>query len=268
MMGMAHSGPSPIERGRLALAAAAVIAPTLVVHTAPVARAESPSPAPSASHLELWSGGEAFGAAWSVYAGGGWAPFGGVHEDGFRVRVVLGAGAQVSGAVSFGDLLFGYHKQLGAVTVKVFGGVTIAEHYPAEPESMLAGMVLGPKIVGETWWSITDRAWASADLSVALPQMHADVDSADRDRVDYAGRIRLGWRLWPHLSIGLEGGAGGPMASSLQTTWQHSMPRAGGFVRYEWGGGEVSISGGLVGADGADTGFGHAFGTVSVLTRF
>jgi hypothetical protein len=46
------------------------------------------------------------------------------------------------------------------------------------------------------------------------------------------------------------------------------VARAGGFFRYEWASGEVSVSGGvLTGGDGP-AGHTHPFGTVSVLTRF
>jgi hypothetical protein len=153
------------------------------------------------------------------------------------------------------------------VTLKLFGGLTVAEHAPTEPTAMLAGTALGPKALVETWWTITDKTWASLDLGVALPHLHM-AEGADPDRIDYAGRIRLGWRLWPELSVGFEGGAGGPLAPTLQTTWQDGVARAGGFFRYEWASGEVSVSGGvLTGGDGP-AGHTHPFGTVSVLTRF
>jgi hypothetical protein len=205
---------------------------------------------------------------WSAYSGASWAPFGSVREDGLRLRAVLGAGAYRGGTVAFGDVLVGYHKQLGPVTLKVLGGLTVAEREPTEPTSTLAGAALGPKAMLETWWTIADQAWASADLSIAFPHLHTTETGDDPNRVDYSGRIRLGWRLWPELSVGFEGGAGGPLASTLPTTLQNGLARAGGFLRYEWAGGEVSISGGVVvGGDerGADL---RPFGTVSVLTRF
>jgi hypothetical protein len=97
------------------------------------------------------------------------------------------------------------------------------------------------------------------------------MDSADRpdpNRIEYTSRIRLGWKLWPELSVGFEGGAGGPLAPTLPTTWQNGMARAGAFLRYEWASGEVSISGGLSSAGDARHGHTDPFGTVSVLTRF
>ena len=41
----------------------------------------------------MWAGAEVFHQVWSLYAGGTYAPFGSVREDGFRVRAVTGYGA-------------------------------------------------------------------------------------------------------------------------------------------------------------------------------
>ena len=179
--------------------------------------------------FEVWAGAEAFHRVWSMYAGGTYAPFGSVHTDGFRVRAVAGYGAysytsprwtgastqvhEFHGSTSFADLLAGYHKQLGRVTIKFLAGLTVADQYVDDPEAD-AGTHFGAKAVLETWWNITDRAWTSVDLSWTT--LH-DV---------YGARARLGWRLWPALSLGVEGGATG--------TWDYDTARVGGFVRYEW----------------------------------
>lgn len=219
-------------------------------------------------YLEMWAGGQAFAAGWSVYSGASWAPFGSVRADGLRLRAVLGSGAYRGGSLAFGEMLIGYHRQLGPVTLKAFGGLTAAEHLPTRPTAMLGGTALGPKALMEAWWTINNKTWASLDLALALPHMHMAEQEADPDRVDYTGRIRLGWRLWPELSAGLEGGAGGPLAPTLQTTLQNGTAYVGGFLRFEWGSGEVSVSGG-VSLDGDErAGHGQPFGTVSVLTRF
>ena len=231
-----------------------------------------PQPQPDTPHVEMWAGGQAFAAVWSAYSGASWAPFGSVREDGLRLRAVLGAGAYDGGRLAFADVLIGYHRQLGPVTLKLFGGLTVADYFPTEPTSMLEGTALGPKALVETWWTITDRTWASLDLAFALPHLHLAhmemADVVDPYRIEYTGRLRLGWRLWPELSVGFEGGAGGPMAPSLPTTWQTGMAHAGGFLRYEWTTGEVSISGGVsLGGDERE-GQAQPFGAVSVLTRF
>ena len=229
---------------------------------------QQPTPGPD---LEMWSGGQAFGADWSAYAGATRAPFGNVRADGLRLRAVAGIGAHQRGQIAFADLLAGYHWQLGPLTLKAFAGLAAAEHAPTDPTSFLEGTALGPKAVLETWWTIGDQAWASLDLAFSMPHMQVSdriVSLVDRDRIDYAGRLRLGWRLWPELSVGFEGGAGGPLAPTLQSTWASGIAHAGGFLRFEWAQGEVSVSGGL--AAGGDDREGHSrpYGTVSVLTRF
>jgi hypothetical protein len=250
----------------------AVAIAALAAQLAGHAQAEPPRPpalVPPRPSLEMWSGGEAFADVWSLYSGLSWAPSGSVRDDGLRLRAVLGTGGYDDGRAAFAEVLIGYHTQLGPVTLKVFAGLTAAEHFPTAATSMLQGTALGPKALVETWWTITDKAWASLDLAFALPHLHMSIaDAADPSGIDYSGRLRLGWRLWPQLSIGVEGGAGGPLAPTLQTTWQTSATRAGGFLRYEWAEGEVSISGGAS-FDGDERDWlGQAFGTVSVLTRF
>ena len=214
----------------------------------------------------MWTGAEVLHRAWSVYAGGTYAPFGSVREDGFRARVVVGYGAyryasprwtgastqvlEFHGSASFADLLAGYHKQLGPLTIKILGGLTVADQTVDDPESLTAGTSAGGKAAVETWWNITDQAWTSVDLSWST--LHNI----------YGSRARLGWRLSPQLSVGFEGGATG--------NWEYDTARLGGFVRYEWASGEISLSGGLV-SDGPARGWADThgpFATVNALTRF
>ena len=195
-----------------------------------------------------------------------YAPFGSVREDGFRVRAVAGYGAyryssprwtgagtqvlEFHGTIAFADLLAGYHKQWGPVTIKILGGLTAADQNVDDPESTSGGAGVGAKVVLETWWNITDKAWTSVDLSWTT--LH-DI---------YGARVRVGWRLWPQVSVGLEGGATG--------NWDYDTARLGGFVRYEWASGEVSLSGGLSG-DGPNSGWVDVhgpFATFNMLTRF
>jgi hypothetical protein len=263
---MAHHCPSLPGLTALAFAIAGLASPA---QADPPKAPDAVAPQP---WLETWSGGQVLGAMWSAYGGASWAPFGSVHEDGLRLRATLGTGGYDGGMAAFAEVLIGYHKQLGPVTLKIFAGLTAAEHLPTEPTSMLVGTALGPKALVETWWTMTDKTWASLDLAVALPHMHLAyahlAPQADPSRIDYAGRLRLGWRLWPELSLGFEGGAGGPLAPTLPATWQDGMAHAGGFLRYEWAGGEVSVSGGVLVGGEEREGDGHAFGTVSLLTRF
>jgi hypothetical protein len=228
---------------------------------------------PSASHFELWAGSQAFKHAWSLYTGVTVAPLAAIEQDGLRLRMVGGYGAysyaglravgvdqqtvNFKGTVAFTDALVGYHKQLGPLTVKVFAGLTAAQYRvePDDPETSIRGPGFGGKVALETWWNIGDRAWSSVDVSWG--SLH---DS-------YAARARLGWRLLPALSAGLEaGGAGNQESDSV---------RVGGFLRYEWESGEFSASGGLSndklwqGVDRASVTQSSApFATLTWLARF
>jgi hypothetical protein len=196
----------------------------------------------------VWAGGEAFHGIWSLYTGTNFAPFGSVRQDGLRLRGVAGYSDYGTGTVSFADLLVGYHAQYGPLTLKVFAGLTGAAHLPGDPAALPKGMELGGKGVAEAWWNINDQIWTSADLS------WASLDSV------YGSRLRLGWRLWPELSSGLEG--------ALAGTVDRDVARLGGFVRYEWETGELSLSAGLAMDDPDSRREAGPFATVSVLMRF
>jgi hypothetical protein len=195
-------------------------------------------------------GAEAFHRMWSLYSGAMYAPFGSVREDGFRMRVVGGYGDHITGTVAFADLLLGYHKQLGPLTIKFLAGLSAEDRRAEDPHSGLEGADWGGKAVLETWWNITDLAWLSTDLSWG--SLHTA----------YASRARLGWRFSPALSAGLEGGAAGAL--------ERDIARAGAFVRYEWETGEASFSTGMAFDDPKGGWEGHSgpFGTVSLLMRF
>ena len=121
----------------------------------------------------------------------------------------------------------GYQKELGPLTLKGFAGLSAAnyEMTPDDPETAIRGRGLGGKVVLEGWWTMSDQAWSSVDL--AWGSLH---DS-------YTARGRLGWRIMPALSVGLETGAAGNVECDIV--------RVGGFLRYEWTGGEISASSGM-----------------------
>jgi hypothetical protein len=228
------------------------------------------------ARFEIWSGAQAFSRAWSLYTGVAVAPFGGIQEDGLRLRAVAGYGAysysgpravgessqtfEFHGRTAFADLLAGYHTQLGPLTLKAFGGLTLSQNVidPDDPETLIRGSGVGGKAVLEAWWTISEQAWASVD--VAWGTLYDT----------YAARARVGWRFTPALSAGPEAGAVGNVECDIA--------RFGGFLRYEWPSGEVSISGGISNdrllADGL--GASHfnltqssvPFATVSWLARF
>ena len=190
-------------------------------------------------HFEFWSGATAFHDVWSIYSGSTVAPFGGIREDGFRLRLAGGygedrysrqtpAGSLVfKGSGSFADLLLGYHAQLGPLTVKAFAGATMVERQttPLDPVAEMLGAGWGGKALLETWLNLGDSAWTAVDLSWA-----SVYDS-------YSARVRVGWRLTSALSVGLEASAIGNVGTDVAG--------AGAFVRYETASGELSLSAGV-----------------------
>jgi len=224
-------------------------------------------PVAPAPWRETWGGAELMDNAWSIYLGQSFSLSEGIQSDGWRLRAVSGYGryryvvdrwdgvaivpVRHTGVTSFADILIGYHKGLGPLTLKALAGVHLDSHSvgPADPDLDLAGTVVGAKLVLESWLNITDAAWGSLDLSWTTGR---DTGSA---------RLRTGWRLLPSLSIGIEAQLHGDVA--LQSL------RAGAFARYEWTAGEVSISGGAAETRGEsfrrDDGL---YGTVNVLIRY
>ena len=229
------------------------------------AQADAPRP-----HFEFWGGASAYRNVWSIYSGSTVAPFGGVQEDGARLRLTGGygedryssktpAGSQTfRGRGSFADLLLGYHAQLGSLTLKAFAGATMADRQitPSDPTATLLGTDWGGKVVLETWWNIGERTWTAVDLSWA--SLHET----------YSARARVGWRLTPALSIGIEASGIGSEGSDIAG--------AGGFLRYETASGELSFSGGVTSDRLRESGSGllgvaqsgTPIATASWLTRF
>lgn len=219
-------------------------------------------------NTEIAAGAAVSRQYWSVYSGTTVAPFGALTEDGLRLRATGGYGAfqysafrpsggggqlvKFRGTVSFGDLLVGYHQQVGALTFKLYAGAMASRHVidPFDPEASVQGSGIGGKTVLETWWTLGEHAWASLDVSYGT--LHDT----------YGGRLRFGWRLAPPLSTGIEVAADG--------NTDGDSGRVGAFVRYEWAQGEISASTGLMtdwaGIEKIDAR--GAYATIAWLSRF
>jgi hypothetical protein len=220
-------------------------------------------PDPSLYRREMWAGADVTSQSWSAYSGVTLAPFGPIDSDGWRLRTVAGYGAyrydgtrpisgqiraeSFRGTVSFADVLLGYQKQYHSLTLKLFAGISAANHQltPFDAENAVSGLDHGFKGMLEAWLDMTEWNWAS--LNLAWSSAH---DA-------YAGRLRLGFTIWPELSLGLEGAADGNA--------DYDGGRGGAFVRYTWGSGEIAASGGSSLDSTMTPG---AYGTLNVLTRF
>jgi hypothetical protein len=213
-------------------------------------------PAPFISRTaEVWTGIDATRHSWAVYTGAAWSPLGTLDQDGLRLRFsggygeyrYEGASQRIYGTVTFADLLAGYQMGLGALTLKAFVGATFDGHslLPFDAGNRVNGEATGAKGVLEAWLNLTPVAWAQLDLSYATAHE------------SYFSRLRLGYRVTNTVSLGVEGGAFGNTASD--------SGRAGGFVRYEWPGGEMSVSGGVSGDIAAPR---NPYGTLVYTMRF
>jgi len=203
--------------------------------------AVSAPPDPVPSRLEVWAGAGGTSHAWSLYSGFTYAPFAPLATDGWRLRMVGGYGeyryqggpaagdAAVHGTVAFADALVGYQTRFATAIIKAFAGVNADLHglVPDDPDNAVSGDAIGWKLALEGWLDLTPATWAALDLSYASAH-----DT-------YASRLRLGYRVWPALSLGLEAGAFGNAESD--------SGRGGAFVRYQWAGGEISLSAGVSG---------------------
>ena len=140
-----------------------------------------------------------------------------------------------------------------ALTLKLYAGAMASRHMidPFDPEAEVQGSGIGGKTVLETWWTLSEHAWARSMCRTArcTTPMAAGCGSAGewcRRSVDrHRGRRRTA------TSMGDSG-------------------RIGAFVRYEWAQGEVSASGGLMtdwaGIEKIDAR--GAYATISWMNRF
>jgi hypothetical protein len=195
---------------------------------------------------EVWAGGDWIENAWTAYAGFGAAPFGTLAENGWRVRSVAGYGRyhyerhrwigknlvpiRHDTTKTFADLLVGYQQGFGALTLKGFVGLAgradLTTPYDAANPS--EGMHYGVKIESDAWLEMSPMMWA------ALSASWTSVNST------FAGRGRIGVRLTPQISVGVE-------AASVRSD-ESDTGRLGGFVRYAWDAGEVSLAAGMSGS--------------------
>ena len=246
---------------RLAALGAAVACVVLGSHVAGAGDGRVPQLKPPTS--EVSAGIDVTAHSWSVYSGFTSTFGGSILKDGWRYRITGGYGeynytstrwtgasaivVPFDGSVTFADILVGYQQTFGALTVKLFGGAAVQDHAitPFDVENRVQGQAWGAKGVVETWLNLGERAFGQLDLSYAT------------SNESYVGRLRLGYKIWPQLSAGMEAGLAG--------SEDYGSGRAGAFVRYEAAFGEASLSAGAAGDRSDMTG---AYGTVNVLYRF
>ena len=153
---------------------------------------------------------------------------------------------------SFADMLLGYHKGFGALTVKAYAGIAYTNEQWLQDgaDGGSPGSDLSAKVLVESWLNLTPAAFAQLDAGWTSL------------RNTTTARVRLGYRILPSLSIGPEAGywsAVDAEADSGVAAWRY-----GAFARFEWKGGEVSLSAGVA-DDDRDS---HLYATINALMRF
>lgn len=233
---------------------------------------DDPASHPAHQWFEVSAGADSTSTSWSTYSSITAALAGDIRENGYRLRLAGGAGRyrytrsffdedrhrhlwpEFFGDRSSFDILVGYHWTIGPATLKAYAGLT-EEHYRLSPgpdsplgaddENVVQGARRGTKLVLETWTRLGDWGFLQVDANWSEPFKA------------YGGRVRLGYALNNGWSTGLETGAFGNI--------DHDGGRAGGFARYEWQSGEVSLSGGF---DGDLERIGSGYISVAVTARF
>lgn len=209
----------------------------VVLLTAPPAGAQSGPP-----HTELFSGFEATDNSASGYVGAGYAFGKGLYESGWRLRgigsfgrynydgtLAAGVNTNFDGEDTFGAALIGYQWRENHLFVKLFAGIEAEDQSvsPHDPHNSVQGSELGLKLVEETWFDLSSRSFFSFDASYGTAFQ------------EYASLARIGYRLTPAFSLGLEGGALGNQ--------EYDAGKGGGFLRLDVLDLEVTLSGGFTG---------------------
>ena len=217
---------------------------------------------------ETWAGADASSNVWLAYSGATVAPFGDVWSDGWRLRAVGGYGqyevtygkTRYAARTTSTDLVIGYQKRFGDLTAKLFAGASYVglDAVAKNGSKRVSEPEIGFKSALELWLDIGDHAFASLDL--AGTTAHAS----------FSARVRYGYRISPPLALGPE------MILNGNDTWAgadrghleralHNDSRFGGFARFQWTGGEASVSGGI---SGDISRLPRPYGTLNVSLQF
>ena len=203
-----------------------------------------------AGSREVWFGADAGSHNWLVYSGSTYAPWGDIHQDGFRVRATTGYGhydyqwdakTKVKVDKTYSDAMIGYQRGIGDLTAKAFVGWAMLKDLDVPSANVRRPRILtGFKGAVELWLNLGTQSWTSLDVSFADTRETASI------------RSRTGYRILPTVSAGLEAVVNhasliGQVQIEPSSNRVIGNTRTGLFARYEWFGGEISASGGVTG---------------------
>lgn len=252
-----------IRRALVVCFAALCIAPA----TSAAQDTTPPTSGPQYGWREVWTGGDAMRDVWLLYTGITLAPWSEhVYDPGWRLRVQSGYGQYdytikengadrvYPGSVNYVDALAGYHWKTGALTAKVFAGVSFIDHAvrPDASRGRVFGPEWGPKAAAELWFDVAPGQWTS--LNVNFTTAHNT----------FSARWRYGWSPLDGLSAGPE-----LRIDSNGDLFDQYEGRAGLFAAYKWDGYEVTVAGGIAaymrGTAGEEM---TPYATINLLTQF
>ncbi|MBK9078972.1 MAG: cellulose biosynthesis protein BcsS [Hyphomicrobium sp.] len=232
----------------------------------------SDAPQPQYGWREVWGGVDATKDVWLLYTGVTLAPLSkDIYSDGLRFRANSGYGqyhydyhrqncvdhpagvcrTTINVDVTYTDLLVGYHMRLDELTAKAFAGASMVSHdfSTIDPTNDVRGRAFGASGALEFWLNLGDRGWTSLDLFYTTAHSTG------------SARWRAGWRVLPTLSIGPE--------VRYDRNAEDDASRVGTFARYEWLGGETSVSAGFAGSmTGGTTDDMEPYITLNMLSQF
>jgi hypothetical protein len=141
----------------------------------------------------------------------------------------------------------GYQATMGRLIVRAYLGVAFEQHdvLPVDPENALAGAHWGAQGWMDAWLPLGDAAWLSADGGYFA------------GTASHSANMKLGLRPVDWLTVGPEVATHGDS--------EDVTGRAGGFVRFDSGGWETTLAGGISGTYRGEPG---AYGSANMFIRF
>jgi hypothetical protein len=231
----------------------------LAAGLAPASAADTPIRADRAlaDRLAFFSGGDAAGQSFFVWAGVVGAPFGMLHEDGLRFRAVAGGGryryrtgavpgGRNEGTITSGELAIGFHRNFGAANLALYVGAHIEEQRLAAPDPghEAQGTTAGLKAALEFYHRLNPQFFWTASVSAST------VHRA------YHARAALG-REHGHFTYGIETAVHGDV--------RYVEPRAGLFAQMRYGRTTIQLSGGILRNSENGT---SPYGTISLYAPY
>lgn len=213
----------------------------------------TPSLAPS---LEVWTSAGLANGHWSLWSGMTYAPGSLIEPEGWRFRVVAGAGAyrdeaSFSGSVfetveaeGWTDALVGYQWRSARSTLQLYGGLTVAADalWVGGYGLVQSQTRAGAKVEANLWLDLNAGRYLKFDVGVATM------------KPSLTGALQFGLLGDQRLSAG-------PEVRLFRPSDDYGFG-GGLFARYAYSGGELGFSAGLL-VDGRDP-----YLTLTYLTRY